>query len=178
MLDSDPMKTHEHDDVDELLLLDHRRREVAERVYGAFLTAAGDVPEEEWRLLAIQCVTRFTGGLSSSIRGDASAREMGLARCGHCEALLLPKDAMKHVCDPADLERIKKAMLAHVPNILRRPIRISLNEEHFRLLVAGGEVQLQLGCGLDDPPALLILSDIGFSVMLDAIDRAQHGKKG
>jgi hypothetical protein len=157
-----------HDHVDDLLLREHRRREITERLYATFLQLADGVPEEEWRLLNIECVTRLAGGLGASIRGDASAREFGLARCGHCEALLSPKDAKKHVCDPADLERIKKNMLAHVPHLLQRPVRIALGEEHFRALVAGKEVKI------DDPAALLILSDIGFRVMKDAIRVAEE----
>jgi hypothetical protein len=153
------------DEVDELFFREHRRREVAEKVYGTFLTAANGVPEEEWRLLAIECVLRLSGGLGASIRGDASAREFGLARCGHCEALLSGRELNGHVCKPEDLERVKRMMTS--------AFRIALNEQNFRDLVAGKSIAIGA-----PPVALLILSDIGFSVMLDAIDCAQHEKKG
>jgi hypothetical protein len=92
-----------------------------------------------------------------------------LARCGHCEALLSPKSVASHVCDPADLERIKKALLGRVPQLVRQQVRVALDEENFRALVAGGEVKIG-----NPPYALLILSDIGFRVMKDAIRTAEE----
>jgi hypothetical protein len=134
-------------DVDELLQRQHRLHQLADHVYAAFLKAADDLPagESQWRTLALACVNRLLAGLASSMGVRSRAT--------------------------VDMERLKKGTLAHVMGellqpVLSRPVRISLNQEDFRALVAGKEVKL------DDPAALVILSDIGFAVMLDAITKA------
>lgn len=54
-----------------------------------------------------------------------------------------------------------------------RAVRVALNVEQFRSLVAGEEVTMPSDPGLGDTEVHIILSDVGFSAMYDALDYAQ-----
>lgn len=108
--------------MDEIMEREAKRREIVDRVYREFLKEADAVPENEWRMLALECGTRIFKGLDCSLRteltGDALLAQLGYARCGHCEALLAPAEAAGHQCRREDLERLRKQRLrAALPNL-------------------------------------------------------------
>lgn len=52
-------------------------------------------------------------------------------------------------------------------------IRIRLEQDHFAILVLGGEVVITQG----DTKIRMILADIGFDQMIHLIDRAENERK-
>lgn len=95
-----------------------RQRAIVDRVYAAFLneltTTFGTEAEADFRIMALACAQRLLEGLGSSLGVELSARELGLGRCGHCDALLGPREAETHVCKEEDLQRLKDSMLRGV----------------------------------------------------------------
>jgi hypothetical protein len=69
------MTTAEHSD-HVLLENDRRRRELADRVYVAFLREVGNVPEREWRFIAIRSINRLMEGIECSFNAEMMREHM------------------------------------------------------------------------------------------------------
>jgi hypothetical protein len=84
---------------------EHRHREIIGRVYATFLREAAGLPENEWRVAAVECAMGLMKGMEASLRTEMTARAMGFVRCAHCAVLLEPAEIASHICDPELLRR-------------------------------------------------------------------------
>ena len=65
------------DNVDKEIITHVRRnREIATRIYQAFLGEVAALPEDEWRTVNVACINRMLEGLSHSLGTDVNKREL------------------------------------------------------------------------------------------------------